>query len=271
MIRRTQFVTSALILLLVVVTGTISASAIGESPSSSALWEKADDIADRSEQYLPGIRRISYQETDGKGVGVYADQAVVLIEGSHHDRYLQVREFGDTKIFDLMSRYTDGLVLTPFSDNVYDMDYAYTGVTEKVLDTTTEVYTFTMAYDESLPYYDPNYRASGEILGWDEDEDDFDGTIEGTIWLDKVSGAPIKMVTMQYLENNSPMGSLTLEQTVYFDSNRAISTPAKISTKGTLTVQAGRRGQIAVTDFTIIEEQDAFWYNSKFARGEIVN
>ncbi|HCJ94587.1 MAG TPA: hypothetical protein DHV69_05105 [Sphaerochaeta sp.] len=271
MIARTHFITSMLVLLLVAVTGTISASAIGESPSASALWEKADDIADNSEQYLPGIRRISYQETDGKGVAVYADQAVVLIEGSHYDRYLQVREFGDAKIFDLMARYTDGMVLTPFSDNVYDMDYTYTGVTEQVLDTTTEVFTFSMAYDESLPYYDPNYRESEKILGWDDDEDDFDGTIEGTIWLDKVSGAPIKMVTLYYLEDNSSTGTLVLEQSVYFDSNRTISTPAKISTKGTLTVQAGSMGRIAVTDFTITEEQDAFWYNSKFARGEIVN
>ena len=271
MIARTHFITSMLVLLLVAVTGTISASAIGESPSASALWEKADYIADNSEQYLPGIRRISYQETDGKGVAVYADQAVVLIEGSHYDRYLQVREFGDAKIFDLMARYTDGMVLTPFSDNVYDMDYTYTGVTEQVLDTTTEVFTFSMAYDESLPYYDPNYLESEKILGWDDDEDDFDGTIEGTIWLDKVSGAPIKMVTLYYLEDNSQTGTLVLEQSVYFDSNRTISTPAKISTKGTLTVQAGSMGRIAVTDFTITEEQDAFWYNSKFARGEIVN
>ena len=271
MIKRTHFTTSLLVLLLVAVTGTLSASAIGESPSASALWEKADDIADSSEQYLPGVRRISYQETDGKGVVVYADQAVTLIEKSHYGRYLQVREFGDVKIFDLMARYTDGLVLTPFSDNVYDMDYTYTGVTEKVHDTTTEVYTFSMAYDESLPYYDPNYLASGNILGWDKDEDDFDGTIEGTIWLDKVSGAPIKMVTLYYLEDNSPTGTLSLEQSVYFKSNSTITTPSKISIKGTLTVQAGRKGQIAVTDFTITEEQDAFWYNSKFARGEIVD
>jgi hypothetical protein len=271
MIKRTHVTTSLLVLLLVAVSGTISASAIGESPSASALWEKADDIADISEQYLPGVRRISYQETDGKGVVVYADQAVVLIERSHHDRYLQVREFGDAKIFDLMARYTDGMVLTPFSDNVYDMDYTYTGVTEQVLDTTAEVYTFSMAYDKSLPFYDPNYQASEEILGWDDDEDDFDGTIEGTIWLDKVSGAPVKMVTLYNLEDNSPTGTLRLEQTVYFDSNRTISTPTKISTKGTLIVQAGRLGQIAVTDFMITEEQDAFWYNSKFARGEIVN
>lgn len=271
MIKRTHVTTSLFVLLLIAVAGTLSASAIGESPSDSALWEKANDIADISEQYLPGIRRITYQETDGKGAVVYADQAVVLIEGSHHDRYLRVREFGDTKIFDVMARYTDGMVLTPFTDAVYDLDYSYTGVTEQVLGTTTEVFTFSLAYDESLPYYDPNYQASGKILGWEDDEDDFDGTIEGTIWLDKVSGAPVKMVTLYNLEDNSPTGTLVLEQTVYFDSNRTISTPTNISTKGTLTVQAGNRGRIVITDFTITEEQDAFWYNGKFARGEQID
>ena len=181
-------------ILLIAATGSLSASATGETASADALWNKADTIADASEHYLPGIRQISYQETDGKGNTVYADQAVALLKGTNNDRYIEVRKFGNSDIFDLMERYTDGTVMTPFVDNLYDMDYTYTGVTETVNGKSCDVYNFEIALDSNLFQYDPNYTESGILLGWDSDEDDFDGSLTGTVWIDKVSGALMKQV-----------------------------------------------------------------------------
>lgn len=259
-----------MVILLVMVTGSASASAMGETGTSATLWNTADAIADTSEQYLPGVRRISYQETDGKGSVVYADQAVVLLESMNDGRYIQVREFGDQAVFDLIGRYTDGLVLTPFTDNLYDMDYTDTGITEMINGKSAEVFTYAMAYDANLPYYDPNYETSGTIVGWDSDEEDYDGTIIGTIWIDKLTGAPMKMTNNFLFTDNTRAGTLVIEQTVYFTYENGIATPRQISTKGTLTVKAGRKGQVSITDFAMTEQQGSYWLNPKFARGETV-
>ncbi len=262
-----KIMASCVVILLVVAAGSLSASAMTEDDAGLALWSKANTIADASESYLPGVRQISYQETDGKGNTVYADQAVALLEGVLGGRYIQVREFGDEAIFNLMDRYTDGLVLTPFVDNLYAVDHTYTGVSESVNGKSTDVYTFKMALDSSLLQYDPNYAASGTLLGWDSDEDDYDGTLSGTIWLDRVTGAPVKLVNNYSLPDNTTIGSLKVEQTIYFTLANGIVTPNQINTVGKLTIAAGTKGQILVTDFTMNETQSAFWQNEKFIRG----
>lgn len=270
MVTKKHNVTAILIIMSVLFVSTVGAAAVEEISVGTKLWNKADAIMDASESYIPRIRRISYKETDGKGNVVYADQAVVLIEGSHNDRFLAVREFGDNKVLKLMNRFTDGLILTPFNDNLYDMDFAYTGVDETIQDKSTTVYTFSMAYDVALPYYDPNYSESGTIVGWDVDDDDFDGNVTGMLWIDKITGAPRKMETSYLFEDNTEKGTLSLTQTVYFSNKKSVALPFQISTQGSLQVKAGQQGRILITDFQILEEQDEFWENAKFAKGELV-
>ena len=273
--------------LLMAVTTSLSASAIGETGASTALWNKADTVMDASETYLPGVRQISYQETDGKGNAVYANQAVVLLESLNGGRYIQTREFGDQAIFDLMDRYTDGIVFTPFTDNVYALNTYDTGVTEIVDDKSCEVYNYELAVDENLFFYDPNYTPSTEVIGWDEsedtslnyvdkddfvrridDDDSFDGTLSGSVWIDKVSGAVVKLVNSFTFEDNGEEGTLSIEQTVFYDYANGICTPSLVNTSGKLTVKAGTLGKVLVTDFTISERQNSFWYNEKFVRGD---
>jgi len=273
--------------LLMAMTTSLSASAIGETGASTALWDKADAIVDASETYLPGVRQISYQETDGKGNAVYANQAVVLLESLNGGRYIQTREFGDQAIFDLMERYTDGIVFTPFTDNVYALDTYDTGVTEMVNDKSCEVYNFELAVDKNLFFYDPNYTPSTEVIGWDasedttlnyvdkddfvrriDDDDSFDGTLSGSVWIDKVSGAVVKLVNSFTFEDNGEEGTLSIEQTVFYDYANGICTPSLVNTSGKLTVKAGTLGKVLVTDFTISERQNSFWYNEKFVRGD---
>ncbi len=267
MVKKNRIVATVLIVSLMLITATLTASPTNET----ALWSKADQIADASELQIPSVRSISYYETDGNGNVVYSDQALVLIEGTANDRYLEVREYGDSEIFDLMDRYTDGLVLTPFNDNMYDVDYSYTGVDEIINGSQAAVYTFSMAYDEALPFYDPNYEETETILGWDSDEEDFDGTITGTIWIDKISGAPLKMETVYSLGDNTQSGTLDLTQTVFYTVDNSVVQPSEIYTEGTLRVVAGQKGQINLTDFQIYEQQSNFWENEKFVKGESVN
>lgn len=273
--------------LLMAMTTSLSASAIGETGASTALWDKADTIMDASETYLPGVRQISYQETDGKGNAVYANQAVVLLESLNGGRYIQTREFGDQAIFDLMERYTDGIVFTPFTDNVYALDTYDTGVTEMVNDKSCEVYNFELAVDKNLFFYDPDYTPSTEVIGWDasedttlnyvdkddfvrriDDDDSFDGTLSGSVWIDKVSGAVVKLVNSFTFEDNGEAGTLSIGQTVFYDYANGICTPSLVNTSGKLTVKAGTLGKVLVTDFTISERQNSFWYNEKFVRGD---
>jgi len=249
----------------------LGAAPVSEQPSDAeALWNRADAIADNSGSYLPGVRRISFEGMDESGIVVYTSQALELIASSHQDRYLAVRQFGDAHIFDLMDRYTDGFPLTPFNDNLHDMESTYTGVDEIIGERSAAVFSFVMAYDAALPYYDPNYRASGKIIGWDADEETFDHTIAGKVWIDRLSGAPLKMETHIILEDHSEAGTLSLVETVHFSMDDEMIYPTSLSTEGTLRILAGQGGRVMVTDFRIQEEQDSFWKSSKFAKGELV-
>jgi hypothetical protein len=271
MVNKKRIFSTVLIGSLLLLTATVGASPMDEVSNEKALWNKADKIADASETQIPGAREISYNETDGKGNVLYSDQALVLIEGAGNNRYLTVREYGDSEIFNLMDRYTDGLVLSPFNDNVYDVDYSYTGVDETIQKRLTAVYTFSMAYDASLPFYDPNYQESDTILGWDSDDETFDGTITGTLWLDKITGAPVKMESVISLGDNTQSGTLNLSQTVFYSQEKSLILPTQIYTEGTLRTLAGEKGQISLTDFQMYEQQSNFWENQKIVKGETVN
>ena len=259
---------TALIFLMTI--GSLAASPATETPAAKELWRKANVIADASSTYLPSERHITYQELDGKGNVIYSDQALVLIESSHHGRYLKIHKFGDEGIFSLINRYSDGFIMTPFEDEIEELEYKFTGITEKVGGKTSDVFTFEIAYDANLPYYDPNYKESGKIINWDFDEDDFEGIIDGTIWLDQITGAPVKMTINYLFEDNTQNGTLNLSQTVYFNYTDGIITPATIKSTGTLSIYAGQKGQLLVKDFVIEEEQLSFWENVKFARGSTV-
>jgi hypothetical protein len=252
-------------ILLVAAAGSLSAAANSETPSYKLLWDKANSIADASESYLPGVRQINFYETDGKGNTIYADQALVLLEGVNNGRYLQVQEFGDSAIFDLMARYTDGMVITPFTNNLHAMSYSSTGVSETINGTSTEAYTFSIALDKNLLHYDPNFTASGNILGWDGSG--VTGDLQGTIWLDSVTGAPVKQVNSFNFPSNTQEGTLTVEQTIYFTYANGIVTPNNVNTTGKLTIVAGEKGRILVRNFIMNETQSDFWYNAYFGRG----
>lgn len=250
--------------------GSLVAAAVPENSNAKNLWKQADAIADASSTYLPGVRRILYQEVDGKGNVVYSDQAVVLLESSHNGRYLQIREYGNSEIFTLLNRINDGFVMTPFEDNVEELKYESTGVTEVIDGKTCHEFTFEMAYDSNLPFYDPNYQESGIIFNWDSDDKAFDGNVIGSIWIDEVSGAPLKMAVNYLFEDNSQQGTLKVSQVVYFDYSNNVLLPNTVRTNGTLKIDAGQKGFVSVKDFVIEEEQLSFWQNTKFARGSIV-
>jgi hypothetical protein len=257
-------------LMLTIAASSLSAAATQESTAQAALWNKANAIADASEQYLPGVRTIRYQETDGNGNTVFADQAVVLLEGTDNGRYITTREFGSSNIFDLMDRYGDGLIITPFSDAIEELSWTHTGVSETVNGRSTDAYTFIMAIDANALVYDPNYTDSGVMLGWDADDDDFDGSMTGTVWLDRITGAPVKLVNSFVFADNTATGSLAIEQTVYFTYANGIATPSQIVAKGSTSILAGNGGYIHKSNFTITEDQSSFWLNQKFARGQQV-
>jgi hypothetical protein len=257
-------------LMLCTISAGLGASAVNETAVSGQLWDKADAKIDASSSQVPGVRRILYQETDGDGNIVYSDQAIVLMESIDSGRYIQTRRFGDEDIFDLMANWTDGIVMTPFEDNLKALDWTDTGIREQVDASMCAVYTFEMAYDANLPFYDPNYEESGTIYNWNTDDDTFAGDLQGTIWIDVVTATPVKMRLMSKLTDNGTRGTLTLDQTIRFSTGNDVVHPESIITVGKLSIFAGQKGNFLVKDFIIEEEQLSFWSNAKFARGQLV-
>ncbi len=257
----------------------LTASAVAEVEEGPSLWNAADAIADASETTIPSLRTIVYAETDGEGNALYTESASVSISQSHGGRYLTLRESGGKSAFDILDRYTDGLVLTPFNDNLYDVEYTYTGTDESVEGTTAAVYTFSMAYESALAYYNPNYgdivgsdgyNEEESVIGWDFDDDDFDGTITGKIWLDKVSGNILQMETTYVLDGENVADDITLTQVVSYTEANGATVPSVITISGTSENFERSSGSLNVTDFLIIEQQSHFQVDEKFAKGESV-
>ncbi len=238
------------------------------------LWFYADKVADNSVLFLPGTRTIELQTFDASGDVLKTSASTVYQTPVNYGRYIENRITGDTDTVELLNRFFDGGVLTPFEDNLYDMDYDAVG-TEIINGRTCTVYEVNMAFDSALLTYDPVYRASGEILGWNSDDDDFDDAITATIWVDQETNALVKLVNKWKINDVMSKGKLSIIQTVEYEISmidaEVISLPSTITTTGKLTQRQDGSGYYTVTDFAINEVQSDFFYNEKFARGEIVD
>lgn len=267
--NKKRMITIAAVLL--VTTAALFASGATETDK---LWFHANKAADNSVSFLPGTRTIDMQTFDASGNVLETSQVTVYQTPVNYGRYLDNRVVGDTAALDILNRFFDGGVVTPFEDNLFDMDYDVVG-TEVVNGLTCTVYEVEMAFDRALPTYDPNYEASGEIVGWDFSNDDFDGDITATIWVDQESKALVKLVNDWKLSEVMSKGNLSLIQTVDYEistiDGETISLPSTIATTGKLTQRQGGSGYYAITEFAINEVQSDFFYNAKFARGESVN
>lgn len=256
---------------LLVTTAALFASGASESDK---LWFKANNVADASVAFLPGTRNIEMQTMDASGNVLETSQVTVYQTPINYGRYLDTRVSGDSAILDLVDRFFDGGVVTPFEDNLFDVDYDAAG-TATVDGHTCTVYTVEMAFDRALLTYDPNYQASGDIVGWSFDDDDFNDKITATAWIDQQSGALIKLENVWKFSDVMSKGPISITQTVNYQvselDGETVSIPATITTTGTLTQRKNGSGYYEITEFTMNETQSDFFYNAKFARGESVN
>lgn len=256
---------------LIVATAALFASGATETDK---LWFHADEVADASVVFLPGTRTIELQTFDAAGNVLETSEATVSQTPVNYGRYIENRVTGDASALEILNRFFDGGVLTPFEDNLYDLDYDAVG-TEVVNGRTCTVYDVELAFDSALLTYDPNYRASGEILGWDFSEDDFDDDITATIWVDQETNALVKLVNKWKISDVMSKGKLNITQTVDYEistiEGEVITLPSTITTTGKLTQRESGSGYYTITDFSISETQSDFFYNEKFARGEIVD
>ncbi|MFA6689192.1 MAG: hypothetical protein ACOX6K_04275 [Sphaerochaetaceae bacterium] len=263
--------TITLAMVLVIASAALFASGASETDK---LWFHADEAADASSVFLPGTRIIEMTTFDASGAALETSGATVYQTPVNYGRYLENRIVGDGSIVDLLGRFFDGGVITPFEDNLYDIDYSVAG-TEILDGRVCTVYEVELAMDKALLTYDPNYQASGDIIGWDSSNEDFDDTLLATVWIDQDTKAIVKLVNEWKIDDGISSGKLAITQTVDYTvstvDGTVVSLPSSIATDGRLTQRQDGSGYYTITDFSIKETQSDFFHDAKFARGESVD
>ncbi|NQT58960.1 MAG: hypothetical protein HQ557_08270 [Bacteroidetes bacterium] len=213
------------------------------------LWDEANAIADSSSSIVPAFKEIVYTETNGYGVPVIEDSALNLYGETNYGR-LTSRYFGDDSLKDLMDSYTDGLIFTPFNSNVSSFEELYsTGTVEKLNGESCEVYYFYLYIDENGFFYMDPMTESGKVM-----------EIEGYVWISLSTGAPLRV------ENIYSVGSLDIDQNIYFTLENGNNIPEKIVTSGEIEKRSGVYGMLEQSSFQIEETIKDVFTASNYSR-----
>ncbi len=104
---------------LLVATTALFASGASESRE---LWSQANKVVDHSANYLPGTRTIAMRTLGVSGDILETSQATVHQALSGNDSHVDVRAVGDKEILDVLGKFFDGRVVTPFDNALFSVD-----------------------------------------------------------------------------------------------------------------------------------------------------
>jgi hypothetical protein len=258
----TKKIIAAMTILMVLTTFTLFASGTQEQ----SLWQKANRIADNSVGYIPLSRDIEtvLSSKDGTLLETYNSNiySSLVNYGSQIERNIT----GDRNGVKLADMFYDGTVITPFEDDLFDSEVTYKA------DVTVDgrecsVYEAKVAFDEALLHYASTYTASGNLIGYDSDDNEVDGSAVITTYIDKETAAMVKEV----LEYKLASTNMKIRQEVTYGSKEengiTVIYPITTVTTGVLEEVVGGSSFVDRSYFTITDNASDIVYNSRFKRG----
>ncbi|MDC7227903.1 MAG: hypothetical protein PQJ61_14145 [Spirochaetales bacterium] len=244
--------------------------------SSNDLWDKAADIVSDNASVLPVSKTLTWEELSPAGDVVLSEEVnffyseaedlVFLADEGENGEFvdglkLQVDITGDFDAFVKRSVLNDGLLWTPFDDDVDDEDVvvSYTGEAE-VNGTDCSVFEYTLYRDAAQYGYDfeETVRDSRDLIeDYDDPESSSIITIEGKALIDADG-------ILRQLESNVDYDGVEYTETIEydFDGNALYATASAI--EGTMETAAG--DMIVQTSFKATEAMDGYWSATDFYR-----
>ncbi len=200
-----------------------------------SIWNKADEIADDSVSYVATSRDITLESLDEEGNVIKTDMAAIsAIPANYGSRILRTIA-GESDAVAFTDNFYDGSIITPFNDNLYDLDAKYLR-DEVVNGVATKVYEASIALDKNLFFFSDPYKESGDIIGYDFDEKETNDDLVVTIWLDASTGALVKQENNYTYNVGLSNSKVSFKQTVLYGtaetSDGLVSLPSSVTTSG---------------------------------------
>ena len=166
---------------------------------------------------------------DSNGEGIEESSATAYYTLKNHGSRIERQISGDRDVFALLDTIYDGYVMTPFNDSIYAYDHDRLE-DQDVDGVLCEVYRFEVAMDLNTLHAG---RAAGELLGWDEEEDEEDGDIVMTLYVDPSNGLVVRQDMHIVLS-----GSSYVDQSACFElqeiDGTTVMVPIRVVTSGRL-------------------------------------
>ncbi len=200
-----------------------------------SIWNKADEIADNSVSYVATSRDITLESLDEAGNVIKTDVASISATPANYGSRILRTIAGESDAVAFTDNFYDGSIITPFNDDLYDLDATYLR-DEVVNGTDTKVYEVSIALDKNLFFFSDPYKESGDIIGYDFDEDETNDDLVVTLWLDASTGALVKQENNYTYNVGISSSKVNFKQTVLYSSfetkDGLVSLPVSITTSG---------------------------------------
>ncbi|MDC7228490.1 MAG: hypothetical protein PQJ61_17140 [Spirochaetales bacterium] len=235
---------------LITIVGALPIFAMGSSEGingENALWYQAEEIVENSASVLPAEKTLVWSELSPSGDVISEDSVTffyseaeeeVLIselgeKGKYVDGYeIQVDIAGDYDTFVKRSLVNDGLLWTPFDDDVdaEDVTVANTGRVELVNGTECSVFDYTLYRDAAQYGYDfeETVRDSRDLIAdYEDPESNSTIVVKGLAWIDGNG-------VLRQLVSNVDYDGVTYTETIKYEFDGSTLYPTASTIEGVI-------------------------------------
>lgn len=186
-------------------------------------------LVDASDECIATTRSVQMEYLDSNGEGIEESSATAYYTLKNHGSRIERQISGDRDVFALLDTIYDGYVMTPFNDSIYAYDHDRLE-DQDVDGVLCEVYRFEVAMDLNTLHAG---RAAGELLGWDEEQDEEDGDIVMTLYVDPSNGLVVRQDMHIVLSGNSYVDQSACFELQEIDGT-TVMVPIRVVTSGML-------------------------------------
>ena len=212
----------------------------------------ADEAIDASTDLVPGTRdaSLTLYDMNGNAVNEYSASAV---QGASNTAMVKRALSGDREVFALLDSLYDGYVVTPYYDSILDFD-----VTDTYEEDGMTVYEYDVKLGEDVFYRE---SSEGSILGWDEDENDFDSDeVHAKVYIDNEN----RLVRQEMTVGRERPEAVTITQNTDFITvtvdGEEYTVPSSVTTEGCFYIKAGGSSDVYdIVDFSVTETMSGYF------------
>lgn len=212
----------------------------------------ADEAIDDSTDLVLGTRSASLTLYDVNG-NVAAEYSASAVQGANNTAMVKRAVSGDREVFALLDSLYDGYVVTPYYDSILDFD-----VTDTYEEDGMSVYEYDVKLGEDVFYRE---SSEGNILGWDENENDFDSDgVHVKVYIDKDS----RLVRQEMTVERGEPKAVTITQNADFMTvtvdGEEYTVPSSVTTEGCFYMKTGGSSDVYdIVDFSVTETMSDYF------------